>query len=202
MAPESVQLRQEHITCQGEFLTIAFLGRGKGCFLLVLELALETIRLSCSPLKHKTPGASRAVCLSCQKNRLGFDKNDTFLCSSTHEVTQPGSDMHRKLAGISFSGTTVVGTDLSGCFWAAEVWQHQHKNPEHSSTQGTETSGAARFSKRKIPNHEIWQTKVNFNCVMLQSGIFSSRCLQHNSLGCLHCSDRTGGDGFKLKRNI
>lgn len=57
--------------------------------------------------------------LSSQKNGFGFDKNDTFFCTNTHKVMQPGSNVHRKLAGILFStssGSTVLGTDLCGCF--------------------------------------------------------------------------------------
>lgn len=178
----------------------------------MLELALERIRLSCSPLKHKTPGASQAVCfwyIFChvRKDGFGFDKNDTFFCTSTHKVMQPGSNVHRKLAGILFStssGTTVLGTDLCGSFRAAEVWQHQHINTDHSSTRGSDTSRAARFSKKENPQPQTWQNKVTVNSVMLQSVIFSSRCLQnwpgHDSLGCLHCRDRTRSNGFRLKR--
>lgn len=62
--------------------------------------------------------------LSRQKNGSGFDKNDTFFYTSTHKVIQPGSNVHRELAGIlfyTFPGTTVVGTGLCSCFQAAEV---------------------------------------------------------------------------------
>lgn len=57
------------------FYSLLFWGEVNDVSLLVLELALERIRLSCSPLKHKTPGASQAVCfwyIFCHVRKTGL----------------------------------------------------------------------------------------------------------------------------------
>lgn len=161
----------------------------------------ERIRLFCSSWKHKTPGASQAVCfwyISCQ-NGFGFDKNDAFFCTNTQSdsawqehAQKVGRDfiLHSGILFYTFSGPTVVGTDLCVCFWAAEVWQHQHTNPALLGEQKLQEQPDLVKEKSPTPN----LTK-QINCPFGSAAVsnfflfFSlpgvcSAGQQHNSLGC------------------